>query len=130
VDNAVCRTRRSPVRPLFGTRTAAANRLPCNRLMPPSRAQSASIDSMTEHRNHWTAGPAVAATTMLCLLLASAHDLGVGLAFVECRPLGSPLVAIGQLHIVQSEQPQDRGMQVVDVQPVADGVQADLVRLA
>src|SRR5687768_16191187 len=48
-------------------------------------------------------------------------------ALVEGGTLGPALVEVDELGVVEAHQGEDRGVQVVDVEPVLDGVQANLV---
>ena len=57
----------------------------------------------------------------------SAGDLRVGVAFVLVDALGAAFVEVDELGVIEAEQVQDRGVQVVDVQAVLDGVQAEVV---
>ena len=54
----------------------------------------------------------------------------VNLALVDGRAFGPALVAVDQPGVVDAQDVEDRGVEVVDVEPVLDGVQADLVGLA
>ena len=48
-------------------------------------------------------------------------------AAVDGQPLVAAVAGEGQALVVEAEQVEDRGVQVVDVDPVLDGVQAELV---
>ena len=52
------------------------------------------------------------------------------LAFIDSRPLGPALVAIDQLGMIDTETVEDCGMNVADVQPILDGMEAQIVGLA
>ena len=58
----------------------------------------------------------------------SARDTREGVTFVQGRSFRPTLVAIGQLHVIDSEQMQDGGVKIVDVQTILDGMQTDFVR--
>ena len=55
-----------------------------------------------------------------------ADDVAVDVGQAEV----AALEAVGQLGVVEAQQVQDRGLQVVDVDAVLDGVEAELVGLA
>ena len=49
---------------------------------------------------------------------SDARDLLVSLAFIQRRALGTPLVFVDESHVVEPEQPEDRGVEIVDMKPV------------
>src|SRR5436309_3388148 len=57
----------------------------------------------------------------------SAGDSLVGLALVERGPFRPALVAVDQPQVIQSEQIENGGVQVVDMQAVFDSVQAQFI---
>src|SRR4051794_17171622 len=59
--------------------------------------------------------------------MGSAEQLRRDLALVEGGSLGTPLVAIDEPGMVEAEDVEDRGVEVVHVEPVPDGVQAHLI---
>src|SRR6516164_9530333 len=52
------------------------------------------------------------------------------LSLVHRRAFGPPLVAIDDARVIEAQKVQDGGVQIVDVQPIFDGVQAHLVGAA
>src|SRR5437879_366212 len=52
------------------------------------------------------------------------------LPFIDRGALGAALMPVDQLGVVHTQGMKDRGVEVVDVESVFDGVQADLVGLA
>ena len=55
------------------------------------------------------------------------EEFAVGVPFVEVDAFGAALVHVDELGVVEAEQVQDRGVEVVDVQAVLDGVEAEFV---
>src|SRR5581483_4710333 len=49
---------------------------------------------------------------------------------VERRPFLAAVVEQGQLRVIQAETMQDGGVQIVDMDPILDGVQANVVGFA
>ena len=52
------------------------------------------------------------------------------LSFVDSRSLGPPLVPVDQFGMVDTHGVKDRGVDVVDMEPVFDGMKAEVIRLA
>src|SRR5688572_9695073 len=73
-------------------------------------------------------------------LSIGASALGLAASSGEDRPdqvagdvrqtLGATVVEVGELGVIQAQQVEDRGVDVVDVRLVLDRAQADLVRAA
>src|SRR4051812_38463690 len=57
----------------------------------------------------------------------SSQQLVTNPPLVDRGPFGAALMAIDQLGVVDAQAVEDRGVDVVDVQAVFDGVEADLV---
>ena len=57
----------------------------------------------------------------------SGDDLLISRAFVLIDSLGAAFVLIDELGVIDTEQMQDGGVEVVDVQFVLDGAQAEVV---
>src|SRR5258708_28399356 len=60
----------------------------------------------------------------------STEDLRRHFTLIEGRSLGAALVAVDELGVVEPEEGEDGGVPVVDVEPVLDRVQPELVRCA
>ena len=48
-------------------------------------------------------------------------------SLIDGGAFGASVVGVGELHVVQTKQVQDAGVQIVDVQPVFDRSQAEFV---
>src|SRR5205823_4540958 len=108
---------------------------------PPSRMPSPwSYPLHPPHPDRWLRAPASgfrplagARSHQIVDLVAGAglrHDFFPGRAFVERGALGTAFVGIDQAHVVEPKEPEDRRVEVVDVQPILDGMEAELVRRA
>src|SRR5688500_13107772 len=60
-------------------------------------------------------------------LCTSTDKLRIEAAFVDRRAFRAALVVEGEPHVVEAQQPEDRGVDVADVHAVLDGVEAQLV---
>src|SRR5262245_56421485 len=85
--------------------------------MPPSlSSRSARVSSVCSGR--------AASSTMSWLL---GEDFRNHFAAVHRRPLVAAVVEVGELEVVQAHEVEDGGVDVVDVDGVVDGPEADFV---
>jgi hypothetical protein len=61
---------------------------------------------------------------------SSLEQSSENLSLVEGRSLGPPLVPVDQLGMVDAQGVQDRGVDVMDMEPVFDGMEAEVIGLA
>ena len=64
------------------------------------------------------------AKSLWVVFLTACKHLSVKVSFIEIDPFGAALVHVHDFGVVQTKEPQDRGMKIVDMHLVLDRMQS------